>query len=1133
MGGLLKQTPHSFLSWLESDRWRKWNRIGLTGLAGSSKAYLLSHLREKVKGPLLIIVPHLRDAQSLLEDIRFFQKKTDSLPFLFPQWETLPYDEIPPHPEIIRERVKCLFSLLNGEEMMIISPIKALMQRVFSPLKLSESAFSLCAGEEVERDDLVNFLYEAGYTSVRIVEERGDFSIRGAIIDIYTPFYEEPLRLEFFGERLESIRRFEVATQRSLPEAFMGDAILLPASDIPKDSSSPSLSSLFGYLKKNGTIFVEGGDEVEKEAKAFSRLIRDHYEKALMKKSSLPPPEAIYLNFEGFSRCLKKFQTVFLEGGPLAPSECQHVFSFGMETNEDLRREMKAVLSIEVNFPETSPFSILLKRLHDWQGQGMRVFIVSHTAGQADRLMDLLSHYKVVSHLEKAQRFKEVLGRSEEDLFVLVGSLSSGFRNPQGGWVLLTEEEIFGERRRFQEKRVRPWPSKAGSPALSSYRELREDDFIVHVDYGVGCYRGLKHLNIWGVSNDYLFLEYLEGDKLYIPVDRLNLIQRYIGGDGKPPKLDKLGSGSWQRVKRRVKAAVSEMVKEILDLYAARQVFEGYGFPPLDQFYKEFEATFEYEETPDQIQAIEEVMEDMGHSKPMDRLICGDVGYGKTEVAIRAAYRAVMNGKQVAILVPTTVLAQQHHQTFQERFRIYPVAIEMLSRFKNAREQKDILQRLREGKVDIVIGTHRLLQKDVAFRDLGLVVIDEEHRFGVSHKEKLKHMRKLVDVITLSATPIPRTLQMAISGIRDLSLIQTPPENRLSIRTFVVRYDDELIREAIQREFARDGQVFFVHHRVQNIQAMTHRLKRLVPEASLAVAHGQMREKELEEVMLRFVRREINLLVCTSIIESGLDIPTANTILINHAEQFGLADLYQLRGRVGRGSQQAYAYLLIPGDLTLSKDAMRRLRAIQELSELGSGFKLAIQDLEIRGAGNLLGKSQSGHIAAVGFELYTQLMERAVKELKGESIIEEITPEIHFHLPAFIPEVYVEDTAERLSLYRRLSLSHSDDEVEMIREELTDRFGRIPMEVEHLLEVIKIKILLTRLSIKKFEENPSQLALTFDESTRVSPQRVVEFVRQGEGQYRFTPDSKLIIEGWPGMKRDPFGAAKEVLQALA
>ena len=575
------------------------------------------------------------------------------------------------------------------------------------------------------------------------------------------------------------------------------------------------------------------------------------------------------------------------------------------------------------------------------------------------------------------------------------------------------------------------------------------------------------------------------------------------------------------------------MVKEILDLYAARQVFKGFSFSPPDQLYKEFEATFEYEETPDQIKTIEEVIKDMGNPKPMDRLICGDVGYGKTEVAIRAAYRTVMDGKQVAILVPTTVLAQQHHQTFSRRFKAYPVVIEMLSRFKSPREQKEILKRLREGNIDIVIGTHRLLQKDVTFRDLGLVVIDEEHRFGVSHKERLKQMRKLVDVITLTATPIPRTLQMAISGIRDLSLIQTPPENRLSIRSFVVRFDDEVIREAVQREFSRGGQVFFVHHRVRNIHAMANYLKRLIPEASLAIAHGQMREKELEKVMYQFVKGEYNLLLCTSIIESGLDIPTANTILINHAEQFGLADLYQLRGRVGRGSHQAYAYLLIPGDLTLSKDAMKRLRAIQELSELGSGFKLAMHDLEIRGAGNLLGSSQSGHIAAVGLELYTQWMEKAVRELKGEEVVEEITPEIHFHLPAFIPEFYVEDPAERLSLYRRLSFSRSDEEVERIREEMEDRFGKIPIEVDHLLEVIKVKILLTRLSIRKFEETPSQWVLTFDETTRVSPQKVVELVHRGKGKYRLTPESKLVIETWPEAKKDPFGAVKKLLQALA
>ena len=1133
MATWMKKSLSPFHSWFESEPWKRGRRIGLTGLASSSKAYFISHWRERVAEPLLIIVPHLRDAESLLEDLQFFQNGANDLLLLFPEWETLPYDEIPPHPEIVRERVKCLFSLLRGEKVVVVSSIKALMQQVLSPVDLSGSLFSLFVGGEVNREHLVNFLQESGYASVRIVEERGDFSLRGAIIDIYTPFYEEPLRLEFDGDRLESIRRFDPETQRSITQGMMENAILLPARDISKDSSHQPLSTLFSYLMENKVIFVEEGEAVEREAKAFSSLVNEHYEKALSKGDTVPPPDSTYLSFEEVSLSLEKFQTIFLQEGPIAPHECQHVFSFEMETNEDLRRDMKAALSIKDGATESSPFSIFLRRFRDWQGKGMIIFIVSHTQGQAERLRDLLSHYEVASHLEKSKRFKEIVDRPEEEVTLFTGPLSSGFRNLREGWVLLTEEEIFGERRRLSEGRVRPRLFQAGKPLLTSYSELREDDFIVHIDYGVGLYKGLKHLSIEGVSNDYLLLEYLDGDKLFVPVDRLNLIQRYIGGDGRPPKLDKLGSNSWQRAKKRVKAAVSEMVKEILDLYAARQVFKGFGFSTLDQYYKEFEATFEYEETLDQIKAIEEVMKDMGNSKPMDRLICGDVGYGKTEVAIRAAYRTLMDGKQVAVLVPTTVLAQQHHQTFSARFKTYPVAIEMLSRFRSPREQKEILKRLKEGKVDIVIGTHRLLQKDVIFRDLGLVVIDEEHRFGVSHKERLKQMRKLVDVITLTATPIPRTLQMAISGIRDLSLIQTPPENRLSIRSFVVRYDDEVIREAVVREFNRGGQVFFVHHRVKNIYAMANHLKRLIPEASLAVAHGQMRGKELEKVMFQFVKGEYNLLLCTSIIESGLDIPTVNTILINHAEQFGLADLYQLRGRVGRGSHQAYAYLLIPGELTLSRDAMRRLRAIQELSELGSGFKLAMHDLEIRGAGNLLGPSQSGHIAAVGFELYTQLMEKAVRELKGEEVMEEITPEIHFHLPAFIPEFYIEDPAERLGLYRRLSLSRSDEEVETIREEIVDRFGKIPMEVDHLLEVIKVKILLTRLSIRKFEQTPSQLVLTFDEATRVSPQRVVELVHRGKGKYRLTPESKLIIEGWPEVKKDPFGSVKKLLQALA
>lgn len=1133
MNERIKEDFVSIDSWLEAETLEKGTRIGLTGLATSSKAYLLSHWMEKQGGPSLVIVPHFQKGEWLLDDLRFFKKREDHLYLLFPQWETLPYDEIPPHSKIIGERINSLFSLLKGGKVLIISNIKALMQKVLSPRQLKKSILSLSAGEEVDREHLVQYLHENGYSSVSVVEEVGEVSFRGGIIDLYTPFYEDPLRLEFIGDRLESIRRFEIESQRSLPQSQMSQAILLPASDVLKDLSDTNLVSLFDYLKEDGVVFLDEGEEVEREAEAFYRLINERYEKAKGKKRAVPSPESIYLSCEEVSQFLKRFRTIFLEEGPIGPSQCQILYSFGMESNEDLKGEMKTALSSIPSRPEETPFSIILKRIQDWQAKGLRILMVSHTRAQADRLKDLLIHYEVKVNLGEEAGFQDPMELSPREIHLLHGPLSKGFKNLREGWVLITEEEIFGERRRLGEKKARGRPPEIKGEVLSSRSDLRENDFVVHLDYGVGIYKGLRHLKIGGVSNDYLLLQYLEGDKLYVPVDRLNLIQRYIGGDGRPPRLDKLGSRSWERAKRRAKAALSEMITELVDLYAQRQVFQGTSFSPIDQYYREFEATFEYEETPDQARAIQEVMEDMGSPKPMDRLICGDVGYGKTEVAIRAAYRAVMDGKQVAILVPTTILAQQHLQTFRNRFRAYPVVIEMLSRFKTPREQKEIVQGLKEGRVDVVIGTHRLLQKDVGFRDLGLVVIDEEHRFGVLHKEKLKQLRRLVDVITLTATPIPRTLQMAISGIRDLSLIQTAPENRLAIRTLVVRYDDQLIREAIQREFARGGQVFFVHHRVHNIHTMANHLKRLVPEASLAIAHGQMNERELEKVMLRFVKGEYNLLVCTNIIESGLDIPSVNTILINHAEQFGLADLYQLRGRVGRGSHQAYAYLLIPSELSLSPDALKRFRAIQELSELGSGYKLALHDLEIRGAGNLLGPSQSGYISSIGLELYTQMMEKAIRELKGEEVVEEITPEIHFHLPAFIPESYVKDTEERLSLYRRLSLSRSEEDVERIREELLDRFGKIPIEVGHLLEVIKVKLLLTRLRIKKLEETPSQLVLTFDETTLVSPERVIHLVTQGEGRYRLTPDSRLVVEGWENLKKDPFGETRKLLQAMA
>lgn len=1084
-----------------------------------------------MEGPFLIILPSPEDGEACLEDLKFFKKDIEENLYLFPESQNLPYDGIPSHPEILVQRLSTLFNLLKNRNSIIVSTIKALMQKVISPSRLKGSAFSLFLGEEVEREKLVNFLNMNGYLLTKIVEERGDYSLRGSIIDIYSPLYEDPLRLEFEGDRLLSIRQFDPESQRSIIDGSLEDVILLTMKDTIKSIHDEPMVTLMDYLKEDGVVFIYEKDETIRVSEDYNKLIQRSYQKVRKERDSLLPVETLYIDSEDIFNQFERFRIVFLERGPIPPLQCNEFIRCNAEGNEDLQKEIKTHLSVRADYSKVSPFSIFLSRLRDWEEKGFRVFIVSHTQQQAKRLMDIFLNYGVKCYLAGEKRFHEAMAYENGDLLLLIGSLSSGFKNFEEKWILLTEEEIFGERRRLWRQRIRRAVTKDKEAILSSYNELQENNFIVHADYGLGIYRGLRHLKIGGVENDYLLLEYLDGDKLYLPVDQLNLIQRYIGGDGREPRLDKLGGRSWERKKKRVKAALSEIVKELIDLYAERQALKGISFSPPDQYYREFEATFEYEETPDQAKAITEVMEDMGSPKPMDRLICGDVGYGKTEVAIRAAYRAVMDGKQVAILVPTTVLAQQHYQTFIDRFKNYPVSIEVLSRFKTHQEQKGILQRLSEGRVDIVIGTHRLLQKDVVFHDLGLVVVDEEHRFGVLQKERLKQMRRLVDVMTLTATPIPRTLQMALSGIRDLSLIQTPPENRLSIRTFIVRYDDEIVEEAIRKELLRGGQVFFVHHRVQDIYSMANHLKRLIPDASLAIAHGQMKEGELERVMYRFVQKEYNVLVCTSIIESGLDIPTANTILINHAENFGLADLYQLRGRVGRGGEQAYAYLLIPSDLTISRDQARRLRAIQELSELGSGFKLALQDLEIRGAGNFFGPSQSGHIASVGLELYSQLLEKAISELKGEGVIEEITPEIHFHLPAFIPESYVEDQRERLNFYRRLSFCRSDESVEMIREELIDRFGRIPIEVDRLLEVIKVKIILTKLSIQKFEETPSQLVLTFDEKTRVSPQKVLDLINLGEGRYRLTPDSRLIIQ-WPELKKDPFGETRKLLQAL-
>ena len=704
---------------------------------------------------------------------------------------------------------------------------------------------------------------------------------------------------------------------------------------------------------------------------------------------------------------------------------------------------------------------------------------------------------------------------------ITVGEVSGGFRLWSEGLIVLTEDEALG----FRPDRRRRHKETPPPQHLTSLADLQEGDFIVHLDHGIGLYRGLVKLTVGEEVNDFLDLEYQGGDRLYLPVDRLHLVQKYLGVEGVSPHVERLGGKSWDRTKNKVKKAVEKIARELVELYAQRRVLPGHHFSPPDAVFQEFEATFEYEETPDQLQAIQEVLADMTADKPMDRLICGDVGYGKTEVALRAAFKAAMDGKQVALLVPTTVLAEQHYDTFRRRLAPYPLEVRVLSRFKKPAEQKRILADLVQGKVDIIIGTHRLLQKDVSFRDLGLALIDEEQRFGVKQKERLKEWRRTVDVLTLTATPIPRTLQLSLTGLRELSLINTPPENRQAIRTYLCRPEKAVIQAAIRRELARRGQVFFVHNRVQNLATWARNLQALVPDARVAMAHGQMPERELEQVMVRFWHGEVDVLVCTAIIEAGLDIPAANTIIINRAHAMGLAQLYQLRGRVGRSQMQAYAYLLVPDEAALSSEAQKRLKALMEFTELGSGFKIALHDLQIRGAGNLLGQAQSGHLAEVGYELYLQLLEQAIREFKGEEL-EDLTPDPEIRVPvaAYLPEDYVPDIQQRLALYRRLSGRLTPEMVDEMEEELLDRFGPLPGEGRNLLEVVRIKHRLRRLGIKRLALQDSFALLQFSAPERLNLKKLIEALKRRPESLRLTPDQNLRIrlpEGglpWPRLE---------------
>ncbi len=1139
--------------------------IPVQGLWGSSRALLMVCLQARKDVPILAVSFSHQEAQSLYDDLQFFEQAVPGPDYeaapgtqgkpsrvvFFPDWQILPYERLAPETNVTAERLAILHRLWYGEPQIVVTTIQALMQKLLPPETLDQATELLETGQQIKRESLLQTMVEGGYRAVDIVENMGEYSLKGGILDLWGPYNTHPIRLEFFGDEIESIRRFNYETQRSVDT--INQALILPVREtvlkpevmerLKKQLATharpalrqyimqaleqgqelpglehymaymyPQMSSLLNYMPENSLIFLDEFEYIKQHAQEHEILIEQEYSQA--EAQNYPAPKQAFFSLEQIEAQASSHQRIYLDSLKLKESRSRGPLHYEVSATSSLR------FTLQGRKEEQGFLAAIASEMRAWQQKGEQVWLICQNAGQAQRMREILRQYELASDLSACPQIESQKGNDTlkgfglgtgrnicppYPLFIWVGTIHAGFHLPQLGLRVIPEADIFGEA-----KKPKPRASYKSSRFLSTFSDLKVGDYIVHVDHGIGLYRGLTQLSVDTRQMDFLFIEYAGGDKLYLPVDRLHLVQKYMGGKEEGLALNKLGGPAWSQLKRKIKASIMDMAQDLLKIYATRQVVPGHVYPADSQWQQEFEAAFPFEETPDQLKAIEDVKRDMESPKPMDRLICGDVGYGKTEVALRAAFKAVSDGKQVAVLVPTTVLAQQHYHTFSRRLAAFPFRVEMVSRFRTLPERKKVMAGLKTGEVDIVIGTHRLLQKDVQFKELGLIVVDEEQHFGVAHKERLKVLRQQVDVLTLTATPIPRTLHMALMGVRDMSIIDTPPEDRMDIHTDVLPYDEQVIREAILRELERGGQVFFINNQVENIEKIAQRLRELVPEASFGVGHGQMQESALEQVMMDFVERKFEVLVCTTIIEAGMDIPSANTIIINRADMFGLAQMYQLRGRVGRSNQRAYAYLMIPPNITLNEKAMKRLRAIQELSHLGAGFRLAAHDLEIRGAGNILGPQQHGEIVAVGFDLYCQLMEEAVSELKGHPPPAKIEPTIDLGVEARIPQEYIEDVNQRLNIYQRISGTDDEEQLTAIAQEVEDRYGKLPEPVQLLLQVMQVNIGARRLHITKIQRQGSQVAMGFADTTPVARPRIIQLLQQRRSPFRLNPEGQLV-----------------------
>ncbi|HZU41515.1 MAG TPA: transcription-repair coupling factor [Terriglobales bacterium] len=1141
-------------------------RIRVSGLTPTAKALVLVLLHKAAGRPLIVTVPDNRVGEELLPVLQGFCELTgaassDSV-LALPARDVLPFQNLSPHPEIQEVRATALWKIATGGASIVVAPAAATATKLREAEYYANLAREVKRGDTLDSEELVQHLNTVGYSAVDVVEMPGEYALRGGILDVYSPEADRPVRMEFFGDEIESIRKFDPGTQRS--SAPVDEIVLLPLTETPVNKE------LLGaiHARLSGAR-VAGSEEVlEQVAESSGASVFPGWE------FYAPVAGAVHTIFDLMPRA-----AVVVDEPSLVDAELEKFWGRVEEAHErsgignlvrpeDLyerpgrwRESLSSRVGADVEHlgiarPETEGIEeqvfssqpapkfhgavpAMVEEVQRLTKEGKRVLFCAANTGEVERLADIFSEYNLPfrlgsrihaggdNYVEETSYFTDEIGTTT----IAKAYVPEGVQFPAanlavfGAGDLFEEPEVVGARRAQSKSKV--------SAFLSDFRDLQVGDYVVHVEHGISQYQGLKEIEQGDVKAEFMLLEFAEGAKLYVPLTRLDLVQKYRSAEGgAKPVLSRLGSAAWAKTKARVKKAMKDMADELIKLYAARQTVQGHAFPADSNWQHEFEDAFEYNETDDQAQAIMAVKLDMENPQPMDRLLCGDVGYGKTEVAMRAAFKAVSDNKQVAVLAPTTVLVFQHFETFKRRFAAFPIAIEMISRFRTAKQQKEILQKVEAGKVDILIGTHRLLSKDVKFPDLGLLVVDEEQRFGVRHKERLKQLKKEVDVLTMSATPIPRTLHMSLVGLRDMSVIETPPKDRMAIQTVVAAWDEKLIQTAIEQELDRGGQVFFVHNRVESIYEIAAKVQELVPRARILVGHGQMSEGELEKVMLKFMHHEADILVATTIIENGLDIPLCNTILINRADRYGLSELYQLRGRVGRSNRRAYAYLLLPAEIELTPLARRRLAALKEFSDLGAGFKIAALDLELRGAGNMLGGEQSGHIDAVGFELYTSMLDRTVREIKGEVGPEEAETQLNLGLNIRIPVDYITEENQRLRMYKRIAGVEGESQLADVRGELQDRYGEPPAPVRNLIEYAALRLMCARVGVAGIERKRDLISIKFNQHANVDPERLARFV-SSRPNAQFTPAGTLKFSLKSSNAEEILQRLREVLEDLS